>query len=64
MKAGTMQMETGTSLSSHRAHGVAMPRMRFHLDMASVRAEETAHRVWSEEGCLALVHWRAPMRFL
>ncbi len=24
----------------------------------------TAHRVWSEEGCLVLVHWRAPMRYL
>jgi anti-sigma factor ChrR (cupin superfamily) len=24
----------------------------------------TAHRVWSEEGCLALIHWRAPVRFL
>lgn len=24
----------------------------------------TTHRVWSEEGCLALIHWRAPIRFL
>lgn len=24
----------------------------------------TGHRVWSEEGCLALIHWRAPIRFL
>ncbi|MEO6098327.1 MAG: cupin domain-containing protein [Fibrobacteria bacterium] len=24
----------------------------------------TAHRVWSEEGCLALIHWRAPFRYL
>lgn len=24
----------------------------------------TAHRVWSEEGCLALMHWRAPIRYL
>jgi anti-sigma factor ChrR (cupin superfamily) len=24
----------------------------------------TAHRVWSEEGCLALLHWRAPFRYL
>lgn len=24
----------------------------------------TSHRVWSEEGCLALVHWRGPMRYL
>lgn len=24
----------------------------------------TTHRVWSEEGCLALIHWRAPVRFL
>ncbi len=24
----------------------------------------TTHRVWSEEGCLALVHWRAPERYL
>ncbi len=24
----------------------------------------TAHRVWSEEGCLALIHWRAPIRYL
>ncbi|HKP95886.1 MAG TPA: cupin domain-containing protein [Fibrobacteria bacterium] len=24
----------------------------------------TAHRVWSEEGCLALIHWRAPVRYL
>jgi anti-sigma factor ChrR (cupin superfamily) len=24
----------------------------------------TSHRVWSEEGCLALIHWRAPVRFL
>ena len=24
----------------------------------------TAHRVWSEEGCLVLMHWRAPIRYL
>lgn len=24
----------------------------------------STHRVWSEEGCLALIHWRAPLRFL
>ena len=24
----------------------------------------TTHRVWSEEGCLTLVHWRAPERYL
>lgn len=24
----------------------------------------TGHRVWSEEGCLALIHWRAPVTFL
>jgi anti-sigma factor ChrR (cupin superfamily) len=24
----------------------------------------TGHRVWSEEGCLALIHWRAPVRYL
>jgi anti-sigma factor ChrR (cupin superfamily) len=24
----------------------------------------TSHRVWSEEGCLALIHWRAPVSFL
>ncbi len=24
----------------------------------------TTHRVWSEEGCLVLIHWRAPIRFL
>ncbi len=24
----------------------------------------TMHRVWSEEGCLALIHWRAPVQFL
>lgn len=24
----------------------------------------TAHRVWSEEGCLVLTHWRAPIRYL
>jgi anti-sigma factor ChrR (cupin superfamily) len=24
----------------------------------------TSHQVWTEEGCLALVHWRAPARYL
>lgn len=24
----------------------------------------TSHRVWSEEGCLALIHWRAPVHFI
>ncbi|MDB5051377.1 MAG: cupin [Fibrobacteres bacterium] len=24
----------------------------------------TTHRVWSEEGCLAMIHWRAPVRYL
>ncbi|MBW8887029.1 MAG: cupin domain-containing protein [Fibrobacteres bacterium] len=24
----------------------------------------TTHRVWSEEGCLALIHWRAPVHFI
>ncbi len=24
----------------------------------------TMHRVWSDEGCLALIHWRAPMQYL
>lgn len=36
----------------------------YHTGTFTVNAPGTAHRVWSEEGCVALLIWERPVRLL
>ncbi len=39
-------------------------RGRYHSGTMSINPAGTRHSVWSEEGCVVLIHWESPVRII